>query len=781
MMNAITPLTEAPAVEIRVRGRVQGVGFRPTVWRIARELGLAGEVLNDGHGVLVRARGDRRDLAALIERMTSEAPPLARIDAIEPRDYPGPVPAGFRIAESASGGTHTEIAPDAAICADCRAELHAPSDRHHRYAFTSCTHCGPRLSIVTAIPYDRAATTMADFPLCAACRGEYKDPADRRFHAEAVACATCGPRLSLVTLAGGADSGDDEPIEGAVGLLRQGAIIAVKGIGGYHLACDATNPKAVDGLRRAKHRDRKPFALMARDVDVVGRYASIDQKSAEALSAPAGPIVLLDAAGTPLPDAIAPGLATLGFMLPTTPLHYLLIQSFESPLVMTSGNLSGAPTITDDAEARRALISIASHALVHDRRIANRLDDSVLRVVAGRPRLLRRARGYAPAPIALPPGFERSPDLLALGGELKSTICLVQDGRAILSQHLGDLEEASTFADFRRNLKLYSDLFDHAPTAVVIDQHPEYLSAKFGRTEAARRGLPLMAVQHHHAHIAACLAENGRQLDASPVLGIVLDGIGYGEDGTLWGGELLFVDYRICKRLGRLKPVAMPGGTQAIREPWRNLYAQLAALGTSGLATDPLFAGKPAATIDAMIAKGVNAPLSSSCGRLFDAVAAALGLCFDRQAYEGEAAMRLEALAAECPGTDRGAYPFAVGLTAGLAEIDPAPLWRHLRTDQAASVPVAIVATRFHRGLAQALVECAMQLHKQGRRFDTVALSGGCFQNRLLLEATIAGFHASGFTTLTHSDVPTNDGGLALGQAAIGAASALEQGIRACA
>ncbi len=622
---------------------------------------------------------------------------------------------------------------------------------------------------------------MAPFGLCPSCDAEYRDPADRRFHAEPIACPACGPRAILVALST-TEPGrqhDTDPITAAARLVRDGAIVAIKGLGGYHLACDATNPEAVARLRQAKRREAKPFALMARDLAAIGRYCAVDSVAERELTRPHAPIVLLPASGPrTLPDAVAAGLDELGFMLPTTPLHLLLLQDFEGPLVMTSGNLADEPPIIDDVEALEHLKGVADYVLTHDRTIANRVDDLVVRVMGGAARVLRRARGFAPAPIRLPAGFEAAPELLAMGGELKATFCLVKDGEAILSQHQGDLERASVFDDYRKNMGLYRRLFQHEPMALVIDRHSEYLSSKLARAEAAVSGLPVFEVQHHHAHVAACLAENGRALDAPPVLGIVLDGLGFGDDGTIWGGEFLLADYRDYRRLARLKPVAMPGGAQAAREPWRNLYAHLAAAGAWGAVDGSLelrahLDGKPLRTLDAMIAGGAHAPLASSCGRLFDAVAGALGICFDRQAYEGEAAMRLEALARSAAPDDT-AYPFACA-DAALIELDPAPLWHALIADIAGRVPAAAIAARFHRGLAKVVAATAARLAVRAvpmRRpgFDTIALSGGCFQNRLLLESVAARLGAAGFAVLCHAEVPSNDGGLALGQAAIGAA-----------
>jgi len=778
------------ALEVRVRGRVQGVGFRPTIWQMARELGLAGEVLNDSEGVLVRVGGDRTRLAVFLDGIKHKLPPLARVDSVESRTYAGPLSSEFRIAESSRSRVHTEIAPDAAICAACSAELEDSSDRHYRYPFTSCTHCGPRLSIVTAIPYDREATTMAPFALCANCRAEYRNPRDRRFHAEAIACPSCGPAAELIALQRAPCQGDPalDDIERAANLIRHGEIIAVKGIGGYHLACDASNGKTLAQLRQRKRRSTKPFALMARDLEVVRQYCIIGPEEVRYLTGAQGPIVLLRADGPRrLPEGVAPGLETLGFMLPTTPLHLLLLRDMDRPLVMTSGNISEEPPIIDDVAARERLPGIAAYALVHDRRIANRVDDSVVRVMDGKSRVLRRARGFAPSPIKLPVGFQAAPELLAMGGELKATFCIYKDGQAILSQHQGDLENAATFDDYRKNLSLYRQIFAHEPSALVIDRHPEYLSSKVGRAEARERGLPLVEVQHHHAHVASCLAENLYPLGAPCVLGIVLDGLGFGDDRTIWGGEFLLADYRDYERLARLKPVAMPGGTQAVREPWRNLYAHLKdAIGWDELAAR--FPGldlcahlysKPRALLDTMIATQLNAPEASSCGRLFDAIAAALGVCRERQAYEGEAAIRLEALAESASSDDAAtAYPFGISCRpGGLLELDPTPMWSALLCDLACGLPASTVARQFHAGLSDVLVETATRLARRDTDtpvFEVVALSGGCFQNRILFESVAAGLRQKGFVVLGHSEVPANDGGLSLGQAAIGAARLLQ-------
>jgi hydrogenase maturation protein HypF len=750
---------------------------------------LAGEVYNDAEGVVVIVGGASDNIEAFITRLRCEAPPLSRIDAIETRPFIGEPPRVFRIAESLHGGAETQIAPDAAICAACADEIVVPTSRRYRYAFTNCTDCGPRLTIVYGIPYDRTLTTMAPFAMCEECTREYTDPGDRRFHAQPIACPVCGPRLSLARLENGSLDwvGGQDALAAAAQLIGAGEILAVKGLGGYQLACDATNETAVNRLRQRKRRDAKPFALMAKDLAMVCNYCRLTEEEAVLLSGPSAPIVLLEATGPlRLPHAVAPGLNTLGFMLPTTPMHLLLTRAVSKPVIMTSGNLSDEPQVVDDVEAPARLGGIATHMLTHNRQIANRVDDSVVRVMDGAPRMLRRARGFAPAPIRLPPGFKQSPPLLAFGGHLKATFCLLKKGEAILSQHQGDLEDAATLDDYRRNLQLFVKLFEHAPEALVVDRHPQYATSRLARSYTGAT-LPLIEAQHHHAHVAACLAENGYPLDGSPVLGIVLDGVGLGDNGEIWGGEFLLADYRDYRRLGSLKPAPMLGGEQAAREPWRNLYAQIAmAMGWRAFAADyreleicDFLAAKPRETLDAMMNRGVNAPLASSCGRLFDAFAALLGLCRDRQAYEGQAGALVEAAANSGPMREAGSgYAFGfVSSATGLMQIDPATMWRAALQDCCNGVAAGVMAARFHKGLAEAVAEVAARLREDGvRPFDTVALSGGCFQNCILFEEAARRLRAAGFAVLSHAHVPTNDGGLSLGQAAIGGALLIRQG-----
>lgn len=760
---------------------MQGVGFRPTVWRLAGECGVTGQVWNDADGVLIQAWGSRESLDELVQRLQAEQPPLSHIEAVirTPLDEVGKVPASFEILSSREGDARTGVAADAATCPECLAEVLDPANRRYRYPFTNCTHCGPRLSIVRAIPYDRANTSMAPFPMCPRCQAEYDHPADRRFHAQPNACGDCGPRVWLEDAAGSRlpPDANADVIRTAARLIREGRIVAVKGIGGFHLACDAGNAAAVDELRRRKVRYHKALALMARDVDMVRCHAELDETGAFLLRDRAAPIVVLNAAGEPLAAGVAPGQHTLGFMLPYTPLHHLLMQEMARPVVMTSGNRSDEPQTTDNRDAHRRLEQIADYYLLHDRDIVNRLDDSVLRIADGRPRFLRRARGYAPLPVPLPEGFADVGDVLAMGGELKNTFCLLKSGRAILSQHIGDLEDAVTHHDYRHNLELYRELFDHRPACIVVDRHPQYVSTRLGQEMADAEELPLLEVQHHHAHIASCLAEHGLPLDTRPVLGIVLDGLGFGEDGTFWGGEFLLAGYTGFRRLARFQPVHMLGGSQAMREPWRNTLAHLLCAFSweevqqrhAGLDIVRFLETKPLTGFQTMIGKGLNSPLASSCGRLFDAVAAAIGVCRERVSHEGQAAIELESLAtAEFHRQAPHAYPFdrEDGETGTLGWRS---LWEALLGDIRQGVGPAVIAARFHQGVVQAVVESARMLCDENG-LDTAVLGGGVFQNRLLLEGVSAALRESGLRVLSPEKVPANDGGLALGQAAIAAA-----------
>jgi len=775
------------ATSIRIRGQVQGVGFRPFVWQLAKQLGITGQVWNDDEGVMIQAWGDTPALEAFQRRVADQAPPLARIDAMECSPLGiASSPADFLIQPSRTEGkAETVITPDAATCPRCLTDILNPDGRHHGYAFTSCTHCGPRLSIVRAIPYDRPNTAMAPFRMCAACQSEYDHPSNRRFHAQTHACPECGPQLWLEDASGNTVAGTTpaNALETAATLLREGRIIAIKGIGGVHLAVDAGNDAAVSRLRERKQRYDKPFALMAGDIPCIERYACVNDGEAQLLNATAAPIVLLGrrAEGESLGEAVAPGQSRLGFMLPYSPLHTLLMKQLQRPIVLTSGNRSDEPQCIDNIDARNRLAGIADFFLFHDRDIVNRLDDSVAVVMAGEPRLLRRARGYAPAPVHLHGSLASAPRVLAMGGEMKNTFCHLADGQAVVSQHLGDLENAATHADYRQALSLYAQMFTFSPEAIAVDMHPDYFSSRHGHRLADDAGLPLIAVQHHHAHIAAVLAEHRLPLDHAPVLGIALDGLGFGTDGTLWGGEFLRADYAGFERLGCFQPVPMPGGTQAIREPWRNTFAHLQGLGQDGVVADSgdtdiaqFLSGKPLHILQSMVDKGLNSPLTSSCGRLFDAVAAALGICRERAGYEGQAAIELESLAQQAYAGETSAYPYRLASdVSGLVHIQWQPMWRGLLDDLKNGCERATMAARFQRTVAAAVSDLAERLcHKHAMR--TVVLCGGSFQNQLLLETVAANLRSMGLQVLIPRHLPLNDGGLALGQAAVAAATLLK-------
>jgi len=794
-----------------VRGIVQGVGFRPTVWQLARAHDVRGHVANDGAGVIIEAWADRAALDAFVQALIDNPPPLARIEKVEREPIadtvPAELPATFEIIHSIDGAVRTQVSPDVATCEACLQEIRDPAQRRYRYPFTNCTHCGPRLTIIEAMPYDRANTSMRVFPMCDACRAEYENPADRRFHAQPVACPQCGPRVWLTDASGRELARADAALQEAVRLLRAGSILAIRGVGGFHLVCDATRGEVVAELRRRKHRPGKPLALMARDVDVIRRYRQVSAQQEELLRSPAAPIVLLERpAAEALPEAIAPGIGALGFMLPMSPLHHLLLEPFDTPLVFTSANRSGQPQCIANDEALEQLADIADAFLLHDREIVSRVDDSVIRFIDDAPVFLRRSRGYAPAPVALHEDFREAPPLLALGGELKNTFCLLRDGAAVLSHHIGDLEEARTWQDYEQALRRYLDLYDLAPAVLAIDLHPAYRSSELGRQWAARDGLPLVEVQHHHAHLASVMAEHGMGPRHEAIAGIILDGIGHGEDGSGWGCEILLGDFLGFRRLARLRPAHLPGGEQAMRQPWRNLAARL--LMDERLARwlqDDAAAARvpalrrlrerPLSTLQAMMQRGVNAPLASSAGRLFDAVAELLDVAPETMHFEGEAAMRLEHLALSCPAREHGRITLSLavlpasGDTDALLELDPATLLDDMLSALVQQkVSRAALAHAFHVALAEALAAALRQgLERQcsgsgaecEASTDTVALSGGVMQNRLLCELLSRRLRDDGFTVLMQRQVSPGDGGLALGQAAIAAARAIHDGLPA--
>lgn len=782
--SAKKPLT---GKRIRIRGLVQGVGFRPTVWRLAQQHQLVGHIFNDGEGVLIEAHGNSSQLADFIRNISLQCPPLARIDSIEQQTLSANSFSSFTIIESKKNSSHTSIIADAATCPACIEDTFQQKNRRYHYPFNNCTHCGPRFSIIKAIPYDRADTSMADFKPCPDCQADYETPSDRRFHAQTNACPVCGPSTWLEPAS---QNSDISPIDTARSLIQEGYIVAIKGIGGFHLVCDATNRKAVSCLRKRKNRPHKPFALMAAQLNIIKQYCSVSTAESHLMLASSAPIVLLEkkASGKLLTD-IAPTQKSLGFMLPHTPLQHLLLQNMTHPIVMTSGNISHNPPITDNTEALNKLEGIADYFLLNNRAIINRVDDSVLQIVNDKPQVLRRARGYAPTPISLPAGFEKTPDLLAFGSELKNTFCLIKDNQAILSQYIGDLKNAPSFADFEKNLSLYQHLYQHQPTAFAVDAHPDYLSTKLAQHRAKENNLPVIQVQHHHAHIASCLADNAWPLNKGKVLGIALDGLGYGDDKSLWGGDFLLCDYQQSKRLAHFKPFALLGATQAMLQPWRNTYAQL--MDTVGwqklnsnyaaLELVSFLKEKPCKTLDTMLKKGINSPLSSSCGRLFDAVAAALGLCREQVSYEGQAALELENLVDKqfLNSEQHHAYPFTIkkNTQQELLQIETESLWIALLNDLLKKTPIQLIATRFHIGLAGVIVDMTKKLiaTTSSPHIDTIVLSGGVFQNKILSQLVNQSLQKAGFRVLTHSSIPSNDAGLALGQALIALAQLKKQ------
>ncbi|MGR9072795.1 MAG: carbamoyltransferase HypF [Gammaproteobacteria bacterium] len=780
-----------PGKAIRVSGVVQGVGFRPYIWRLAERHLIRGAVWNDESGVTIHAWGPAQALERFIRDIPLNPPPLAKLLELHCSELDSPPETdGFAIRTSRAGAPpRTPVAADAAVCPACAAEIDDPYNRRYRYPFTNCTHCGPRLSVVRRIPYDRRNTSMDEFPLCPACRAEYANPEDRRFHAQATCCPDCGPAVRLEDAEGNAIECADA-VRQAAALLGQGLIVAVKGLGGYHLACDATNPQAVETLRQRKGRYQKPLALMAKNVAAVRRYCRVDGDEEAALADRRASIVLLErlspAGGAAVAHAVAFDDGKLGFMLPYTPLHRLLLQELDAPLVMTSGNVSDEPQCVDNAEARSRLSGIADALLTHNRAIVNRLDDSVVRKMAGEIRVLRRGRGFAPEALVLPEGFEEAPPVLAMGAELKNSFCLLKDGRAVVSQHIGDLESAAVQRDYRRQLDLYRQLFEFTPQTVAVDRHPGYLSTQHGLELARQCGIDAVEVQHHHAHAAACLAEHGLPLDTAPVLAIVLDGLGMGTGHQLWGGEFLYCGYAAFERLGYFRPVAMPGGVQSIREPWRSAYAQLrhyfdvdrlpAQYGDLDIFR--LLQEKPLQTLAAMIDRGLNSPPSSSCGRWFDALAAMVGICPEQVGYEGQAAIGLETLA-EGRFDDQEPYAYGHRLIRNGGEwvLDWLPLWRGVLNDLRQKTDRASIAARCHHALSDACAAMTSRLSRQ-KEFGTVVLSGGVFQNRLLLESLTARLHRMDFKVLVPKDYPTNDGGIALGQAASAAAKCILRNIR---
>lgn len=779
-------------MQLQVRGVVQGVGFRPYVFNLARRFDLAGFVLNSPRGVFIEVEGDPTTVEAFVTALPAEAPPLVRIAQILRTDIPITGDTAFSIHESDAAGTaFALLPPDICVCDACLADTRDPANRRYDYPFTNCTNCGPRYSIILDVPYDRPMTTMAEFALCDDCLREYKDPENRRFHAQPNACPACGPRLELVDPTRAEPRVPHiSPLLGDVGsnrqssrdilshvtdLLRAGGIVAWKGLGGYQLACDARQPAAVEELRRRKHRSEKPFAVMVADSEVAASLCFVSPEERAALVSRERPIVLLRRRpASDLADAVSPGNPATGVMLPCTPMHDLLFRilrerwNADPALIMTSGNISEEPIVIDNAEADERLAGIADVFVHHNRRIHTRVDDSVVRVVSGQVVPIRRARGYAPQPVFLGRG---EAEVLACGAQQKNTLCLTRAGFAIPSQHLGDLENFETLRFFEETLERMARLFHVAPTAVAYDLHPGYLSTQFA---LALPNLRKIGVQHHHAHIASCMAEH--QLDGR-VIGVAWDGTGFGTDATIWGGEFLAADYLSFDRYARLRPVLLPGGDSGVREPWRVARSYLMDTVESaqniGCPISARFSQMWEAEIsphrlrvvDQMRAKRINTIPTSSAGRLFDAVASLIGLRHT-VSFEGQAAMMLEAAASVETSSD--AFDFAININSP-HEIDLRPMIRQILAGVEAGEPQSRLAARFHATLVAVIAEVCRRM-RSDLQLNRVCLSGGCFQNALLLQGCLEALRADGFEVFTHHEVPANDGGISLGQAVIACA-----------
>jgi hydrogenase maturation protein HypF len=763
--HSAAPNQSRVRARVRVQGTVQGVGFRPFVYRLAESLGVGGFVRNDSSGVLLEFEGPERAVYDLLRQLEREPPPLAVLERLETSWVEPQGAEEFLILQSASEeAPNAPVTADTATCDQCLIELFDSSDRRFRYPFINCTNCGPRFTIVRAVPYDRPLTTMAAFRMCEACRREYEDPRDRRFHAQPNACPACGPQVTLVEPSGSRRARGDAALREAAGALKQGAILAVKGLGGFHLACLAADETAASALRQRKHREDKPFALMAKNLEAALALVELSPPEQEILQGRERPIVIARRQpGAPVAKTVAPRSRDLGVMLPYSPLHHLLLDDVGQTLVMTSGNVSDEPIAYRDEDALQCLAGIADLFMVHDRPIATRTDDSVVRATRRRtpPLLIRRSRGYVPASTPLP--VQAARPLLACGAELKNTFCVAKGTRAWVSHHIGDLENFETLESFRHGIGHFVRLFGVAPEIVAHDLHPEYLSTKYA---FEREDLEPVAVQHHHAHLAACLAEHGER---GPAVGAIYDGTGFGSDGTIWGGELLVGDLETFERAGHLLPVALPGGERAVREPWRMACAWLlAAHGEEASIPRPIATEvEPRSwrAVSELARSGLASPPTTSMGRLFDAVAALCGVRLSVN-YEGQAATELESL---CDGSEREAYSLPLLRQGGEMILDARPTVVEAARDVQGGVAAALIAARFHNAICAATA-CACITLAGERNLDTVVLAGGSFQNRALLESVAASVGNAGLRVLVPERLPPNDGGISYGQAAVAAA-----------
>ena len=752
-------------MRISIKGIVQGVGFRPFIYTLADKNHLSGRVWNNSNGVEIEVFGLTNDIERFCQEVRTNPPILSRIDKFSLSAIPHQVVHGFSILPSQTEeGQFLPVSPDMSICPDCLRELFDPADRRYRYPFINCTNCGPRFSIIKNIPYDRSMTTMSGFELCPACKAEYENPLDRRFHAQPIACPDCGPRVEFITrnqIIG--------KFEGAISTARQfiqdGKIIAIKGLGGYHLACDAANSETVRLLRERKKRSDRPFALMSFNLDRMGKFCEISDLEAQSLQIPQHPIVLLQKRqDCSLPEQVAPKQNQLGFMLPYTPLHYLLLEpeeDYPEALIMTSGNLSDEPIAFEDEDARSRLSEIADGFLVHNRPIHMRVDDSVLRLVDHQPYFIRRSRGYAPDPILLD---HEMPEMLACGAELKNTFCLTRSNYAFLGHHIGDLENYETLKSFEEGIIHFQNLFRIKPNQLVADLHPDYLSTSYAVGRSLKENIPLVQVQHHHAHLAACLADNHWN-SKNKVIGLIFDGTGYGTDGHIWGGEVLVGSYSTVQRRFHLSETLLPGGDTAIRNPARIALSHLFAAGipwSDSLPPVQSLTAQELSILKAQLVRQINCPLTTSMGRLFDAVAALTGI---RQiaTYEGQAAIELENV---CDLNENGFYPFSLSADS----ISPAQMFKQILFDMQSGISQQVISARFHNGLANLCLGVCQKIQTE-TNINTVALSGGVWQNITLLRKVSSVLHDNGFSVLRHHQIPTNDGGIALGQIMVASAA----------
>jgi len=753
------------SLKLEVYGVVQGVGFRPFVYRIASDNGLNGWIRNTSGCVEINIEGEEKALNAFLKQLGEEAPPISHIEDIRVTRQPVVGYDSFKIEISkAQEGRYQLISPDIATCPACLSEIMNSDNRRYRYPFTNCTNCGPRFTIIKEIPYDRPRTTMANFKMCSLCRQEYDDPLDRRFHAQPNACPACGPHLELADRTGGVIAERNDAIILAGKLLLEGNILAIKGLGGFLLACDATSDEAVALLRKRKQRPAKPLAVMFASLEEAREHCHISDDEAELLISPQSPIVLvkwLEKSG--ISGMVAPDLRYQGIMLPYTPLHHLLLNETKIPLVMTSGNLSEEPIAKDNDEALHRLGNIADYFLLHNRDIYARYDDSVVMVV-DKPQILRRARGYSPSPVRLP---YKSRKILACGGELKNTFCLAQDEYAFISQHIADMENLETLEHYKNTIELYKKLFSIEPEIIAHDLHPDYLSTSYAREMAeANPGIKIYPVQHHHAHIVSCMVENGV---TKPVIGVAFDGSGYGSDGCIWGGEFLVADYKSFKRLGHLEYMPLPGGDAAIKKPYRTAAGYIySLLGKETLENLPFIQGideQELTLLEQQIDRGINAPLTSSCGRLFDAVSALIGIRSEID-YEAQAAIELEMAAMDAEKSQVNNHPFEVVEADGIHKICFGETLSAIISDLEKGITKSEIAYRFHLTVARMITDVCCRISKK-TGISRVALSGGVFQNRLLLRLTMDMLKKTEFDILTHSQVPTNDACISLGQAVI--------------